>query len=97
MPNFLKNRWTQVAIVAFAAAAIFMVLQSGDAENTTAEATTEVTTTEATAATEQASAETAPVINSTTNNDGDNAQEAVNNTANTDNINQVADETTNEQ
>ena len=91
MPKFLANRWTQFAIVAFAAAAIFIVLQGDTAED--------ATTTEATAtATEQAPAETAPVVNTTTENaEGNIAEEAVNNTANTDNINQVADETTNEQ
>ena len=90
MPNFLKNRWTQVAIVAFAAAAIFMVLQGDTAEDTTAET--------AAATTEEAPAATTPVVNTTTENtEGNIAEEAVNNTANTDNINQVADETTNEQ
>lgn len=91
MPNFLKNRWTQVAIVAFAAAAIFMVLQGDTAEDTTAAET-------AAATTEEAPAATTPVVNTTTENtEGNIAEEAVNNTANTDNINQVADETTNEQ
>ena len=91
MPKFLANRWTQFAIVAFAAAAIFIVLQGDTAED--------ATTTEATAtATEQAPAETAPVVNTTTENaEGNITEEAVNNTANADNINQVADETTNEQ
>ena len=91
MPKFLANRWTQFAIVAFAAAAIFIVLQGDTAED--------ATTTEATAtATEQAPAETAPVVNTTTENaEGNITEEAVNNTANIDNINQAADETTNQQ
>ena len=91
MPKFLANRWTQFAIVAFAAAAIFIVLQGDTAED--------VATTEATAtANEQAPAETAPVVNTTTENaEGNITEEAVNNAANADNINQVADETTNEQ
>ena len=91
MPKFLANRWTQFAIVAFAAAAIFIVLQGDTAEDaTTAEATATTT--------EQAPAETVPVVNTTTENaEGNITEEAVNNTANTDNINQVADETTNEQ
>ena len=91
MPKFLANRWTQIAIVAFAAAAIFIVLQGDTTED--------ATTTEATAtATEQAPAETAPVVNTTTENaEGNITEEAVNNTANIDNINQAADETTNQQ
>ena len=91
MPKFLANRWTQFAIVAFAAAAIFIVLQGDTAED--------ATTTEATAtANEQAPAETTPVVNTTTENtEGNITEEAVNNTANADSINQVADETTNQQ
>lgn len=86
MPNFLSNRYAQVGIIAFIAAALFMVFQGSDASDAPIDTT---------AATTANTAETTPASNSTTEETTENnSEEAVNNTAETVNINQADEETT---